>query len=590
MFRRIEFRILLTFVLVLSLSFLMTWVVLAVEVETDASLPGFWNISKYVDSNRYTHPDNLALVENQVTLPDDATIIDTEMGQIYLDEEALSFQFTNENNYIWSSTIDYENSELSPNWKRRVRSALHIESFNTNSNNFALTEEFVLSEGTKTTTKIIQNGFESRITFGISRISLLLRTTFTKEGIFVEVPDEEIKEEGSFKLANLKVYPFFGAVLEDRVPGYVFVPDGVGALVRYRPADPAIIANYEKEIYGQNLGYLVESNLNRTILDGSIIQTPVFGFVHGINQNAIFGNILSGAEYGNLNIYFSGKTTLYTTIFPEFVYRRTYKQPVDRAGNTISLFQNFRNKVNLQVLYTPLIDEEANYVGMAKLYRDQLELSPNKSNSNGIPLKLETIGLEKTPGVFFNKNTVMTTFEDFKNIIFDLKTEGIDNLIAVYSGFTNSGLSWSAPEYTSLSRKLGKTKNFEDLANEATELYLVTEFIKASSKAGGYSTYNDLSKRINDQNYTYQNWTDTKYLLEHRKTEALFNKSVEALTKYKISGLAVKSMGNLLYADYKNDLYFEDETLQPQEMLDKAIQRYCTFPGHCFKRIPPIRR
>lgn len=148
----------------------------------------------------------------------------------------------------------------------------------------------------------------------------------------VEIPEEEIEEPGSFVLGTIKVYPFFGGVLEDAVPGYVFIPDGVGALVRYRKADPSIIANYKKEIYGSDLGYTAESNLNRVISDTNMIHAPVFGFVHGANQNAIFGNILSGAEYGNLNIYYAGRTTLYTTVFPEFVYRRTYRQPIDRAG------------------------------------------------------------------------------------------------------------------------------------------------------------------------------------------------------------------------------------------------------------------
>lgn len=568
MFKSKKQKIFICLIIVITLSFLMIWTLSASSFAHD-ELPAFTTISKYVDSNRHTHPDDEREATNQVPLFSDPTIINTEMGQIYLDEESLAFQFYNERNYLWSSTIDYESSSLSPNWKRRVRSAVHIEAFNTKSDSYATVEEFVLSEGTTKTTRLIENGFESRITFGRSRISLLLRVTFTSKGIEVEIPDEEIEETDSFKLFTVKLYPFFGAVLEDSIPGYIFIPDGIGALVRYKKADSIIIANYQKEIYGRNLGYSIDSNLNKTLLDGNTIQAPVFGFVHGVNQNAVFGNILSGAEYGNLNIYYAGKTTNYTTVFPEFVYRRTYKQPIDRAGNTISLLQNYRNEINLKVLYTPLSDDDANYMGMAKLYRQQLDIESQEQNYGTIPLKLETIGLEKSTGLLFNKKTIMTSFTDYYEMILDLKTSGINNIVGVFAGYTDQGASWAPPEYSSLSRKLGGEKAFKQILSEATKFYLVNELVKASSKGSGYSLYSDLASKINDQDYVYENLTDKKYLVKHQKTGDLFRKSTEAVKEYGV-GLALPTIGNLLYADYKGKFYLEDAILYYQELLSEA--------------------
>lgn len=561
------------------MAFLMAGLAFASE-KTDVSLPNFWKLAKYVDSNRYTHPDNLEIAESPATPFENATVLSTEMGTVYLDKEALAFQFYSDNNYLWSSTVDYENAELSPNWVKRVRSAVHIEAYNTNSANYAMTEEFVLSDGTTKKTNIIENGFESRITFGKSRISLLLRVTFTKSGILVEIPEEEIKEPGNFVLSSVKVYPFFGGVLEDSVPGYVFIPDGIGALIRYRKADPTIIANYEKEIYGRNLGYSVESNLNNVPLDSNTIHAPVFGFVHGVNQNAIFGNILSGSEYGSLNVYYSGKTTAFTTVFPKFVFRRTYRQPIDRAGNTISLLQDFRNKIDIKVLYTPLSGNDANYVGMAKLYREQLGIGKKKT-AGDIPLKLETIGLEKSPGIFFNKTTVMTRFDEFREIASDLKKEGIANLTGVYYGYTNSGVSWSAPNYQGLSRKLGGEKGFTEMLPEFEEMYLGTEFVFAGSKASGFNVYRDLAKRINDQNYVYQNLTDTEYLLKHQKSVDLFNKSADYYSDYGV-GFALQSMGYMLYSDFKSKFYLEDAIALYRETLNKAEQKIALYLANSY--------
>ena len=577
MFRRVNIHF--PFIVVLMMAFLMAGLAFGKEME-DEPLPNFWKISKYVDSNRQTRPEDLSPAESRVPPFENPTLIETEMGTVYLDEEALAFQFYNENNYLWSSTVDYENGNLTSNWVKRVRSAVHIESFNTASVNYATTEEFVLSDGTTKKTKIIDNGFESRITFGKSRISLLLRVTFTREGILVEVPEEEIEEPGSFVLGSLKVYPFFGGVLEDSVPGYVFVPDGIGALVRYRKADPSVIANYKKEIYGRDLGYVAETNLNQILRDGNQIHAPVFGFVHGVNQNAVFGNILSGAEYGNLNIYYAGKTTAYTTVFPEFVYRRAYRQPIDRAGNAISLLQDFRNKVDVKVLYTPLAGEDANYVGMAKLYREQLGLDKRRVYSD-IPLKLETIGLEKSPGVLFHRTTVMTRFEEFGSIASDLRREGLNNLIGVYFGYTDSGMTWSAPYYKGLSGKLGGEKAFRKMLEGFEDVYLAGDFVRAGSKASCFNTFRDLAKKINDQNYVYENWTDTKYLLKHRKTRELFEKSANNYSEYGI-GWALQTIGEMLYSDFRSGVLLEKAKEAYIDLLKEADMRVALYVANAY--------
>ena len=75
--------------------------------------------------------------------------------------------------------------------------------------------------------------------------------------------------------------------MEDAVPGYVFYSDGVGRFVRYRKADPSIIANYKKKSTGSDLGYTAESNLNRVISDTNMIHAPA-PVSCGANQNAIF--------------------------------------------------------------------------------------------------------------------------------------------------------------------------------------------------------------------------------------------------------------------------------------------------------------
>jgi hypothetical protein len=560
---------------------LISFTVYALDGSTlnDVDIPSFDVISPYVDSNRYTHKKSDATAFNQQYFFDDALEIVTSSGVVYLDEASLAFQVVNSNGYIWSSTIDYNVVGLPNTFKERARSAIILESYNTEATNFAITEENLFTNNTEITTQIITNGFHSTITFGRSGITIGLYVTFGHNKITVEIPDDEIDESGAFKISSIKVYPYFGAVLENNIPGYVFLPDGIGALVDYKPTNPLVSTNYQKEIYDRNIGYNTESNMNNFLSGGTKIYAPVFGFVHGVNQNAVFAEIKEGAPYGMINLYFPARTRGYTTVFAEFVFRKTYRQPIDKVGNTISLLQQFGNEISIKIEYTLLENEDANYVGMAKAYRDSLssELSGNRYDFEDIPLKLDTIGIERKDGLLFPQTIVMTTFNQFNDIVLDLHDKDIHHIIGNYQGFTRQGVTWSAPIYDKTSSRLGNMNDLESLSKSLTELYFVTEYMKASSRSSGYNQYFDLAKKINDQLYQYISSTDRKYLLQYDKLESLLFESYMELKEYPIDGLAIQSMGNLLYDDFSKQKYLPEliEMLKSSlDSLDAKIALY----------------
>lgn len=552
------------------LMFLLPFVVRATEEMTEVELPSFDRLMTFVDSNRYSHQKSLEVALNQQTLFADATEIQTEAGIMYVDEESLAFQVVNSNGYIWSSTIDYDQEGFAESFKNRARSALILESFNTLNQNYAITEENVFQANTDIDFDVISNGFHATITFGRSRIQIGLEVTYTLEGINVKVPQEEIDESGDFKISTLKVYPYFGAVKEADIPGYVFIPDGIGALVDYKLIDPLIAANYQKEIYDRSLGYNMISDLSTFISGGTRIYAPVFGFVHGVDQNAVFAEIKEGDLYGMINLYYPARTRGYTTVFAEFVYRKTYSQPIDNVGTTISLLQMDANEVNIEINYTLLENEEANYVGMAKKYRNSLNLTGSPSDKTNIPLNLETIGLERKKGVLFTETIVMTTLEDMLDIVKDLNASDIDHIKLSINGFTKQGVSWSAPMYEKMSNRLGSKQDLTDLSEAVDDLYLVTEYMKASSKSSGYNSYFDLAKKINDQLYVFNSATDTKHLLEHAKVSKMIDESFERLDTYAHTGLLIDSMGHLLYEDYANDSNLLDQI----DLMKSKLEAY----------------
>lgn len=555
----------------------------AVLTSADQPLPSFTQITEYVSSNRYTQVDDLSVAVSPYVVDPEHTVIPTELGNVYLDMSSLSFMIENEHGYMFSSTIDYATSGLSNNWQRRVRSAIHIYSYNTNTANNARTEEFILSENTSKTTRIIDNGFESTIRFGISRIAITVKVLFLNDGITVEIPNESIVETGNFKLASIYVYPYLGAVRENSTPGYMFVPDGVGALIRYPAASTT--NPYAKEFYSPNLSFNTETNLNRMISEGTQLYAPVFGFVHGINQNAMFATIESGAENGVLTINYAGGLTPYNAIFTEFIYRRIYNQPIDKAGNVITLMQANRNPIDIKIKYQMLTGEDANYVGMAKAYREQL-ISTNQLNRqlpqvNDSPLKLESIGLVKKDGILFADNIVMTTVKALSAMIQSLSLD-VNNIVVAYDGFTNTGASWDGPNYGGLSNRLGSSKDIETLKAQVASLYFVTDALKASNRSGDYQAFTDLAKKINEQSYRFVELDHNRFLLKHSKVKSSYESSVHRLSKYDIDGLAMHSLGNTLYADYGTGVSLGDSIEIFQNMLSDRTVKTALYDAYAY--------
>jgi hypothetical protein len=581
--KQLKYRLLI--ILLIAILSVSTYVVMIGSLTlSEYPIPSFDTVSQFVDSNRYTHQKSTDLAINQLEINPNYTQITTDLGDTYVDENTLAFQVINSNGYIFSSTIDYEAEAFPLSVTNPLRSALNIGSFKSDSPSYAITRENLLTPNTTINLTWIDNGFSALIKFGISRIEMRLNVTFESTGIKVEIPQESIDESGLYKLYFIQVYRDFGSVKEDFVPGYIFLPDGIGALVDYKKANTGVNSNYQKSIYGNSIGYNVEPNLNNIAPDGSRIYAPVFGFVHGVDQNAIFAEIESGAAYGNLNLYYPSRNRGYTTVFPEFVFRRTYSQPIDKIGNTITLMQQHLNDVDIKIKYQLLENENANYVGMAKAYRESLLdkglINSQMSSSTDIPLHLETLMLEKKEGILFKDTIVMTTFKQFEMMIKTLNEQEIYHIIATIDGYTKHGASWSPPSYQGISRKVGSKSDLAKIEALVSDLYLMGEFMMASTESTGYNQYQDLAKKINDQLYRYTFSTDTKYLLEHNKIKDTYRKSIAELKSYAISGMALRSFGSLLYDDFSNQKYLNNQIELLNELLAESNQKNAIYDAN----------
>ena len=116
--------------------------------------------------------------------------------------------------------------------------------------------------------------------------------------------------------------------------------------------------------------------------------------------------------------------------------------------------QENKNNFDITIQYHLLDNEDADYVGMAKVYREYLEDKGAIENQEiTYKMRLDFLGTDVKDGLLFRQNVTMTTFEQAVNILNGLREQGVDNTMSVFQGWQKNG------SYASLPHKNFKVQN-----------------------------------------------------------------------------------------------------------------------------------
>ena len=359
-------------------------------------------------------------------------------------------------------------------------------------------------DGMSTLSKVSgkDNEFCLSCKFGVDdeKVSLNVYITFTKDGkIKYHIPYKEIEDsskgKAKSKIKNVMITPFLGASggalkyynkkeedwsevkTKKLTPGYVMVPDGSGALMRFKE-NKAKFTDYEGDVYGIDpataMYYHSEKNDAVEVKQPCV---PVYGISHGDGTQAAFiAYATSGDEYMSVNVVpaSTDKNKIkYTYAYPAFKYNAEYFQVKDQAGNSYRKVQDVMNKFDIDITYEFLSGDgkdgtpSADYVGMAKAYRDYLiktkTLTEKKSSSKDIPIRIDFLMSDSKKGVFSTQEVPVTTTDNVKNILNELLKDNVKNINTGLIGWQSSGETLAKPNSTSFSSDIGSEGDFEDL-------------------------------------------------------------------------------------------------------------------------------
>jgi len=486
--------------------------------------------------------------------------------------------------YVWGCIDDKEEYELNKKWTQRATSMLYISYFDFEGKE----ESCALSDKTfdgKFDWK--QDGFSCKVSAKKLGISFTFTGKLEKDSFSFAIDDKSIEETGKSKLGKLSFVSFMGSVYENTVPGYILVPDGSGALIRFQETK-AYQSGYRRKVYGSDLGIekaSTASNLNGNRTDDyateeNQLSFPLWGMVHGENQNGFLATIDSGELYTYINAIPAGaenQTVRFSRAYAEFVYRDEYNKRV--SNNKVVLQpQEMANIVNPKLTYTFLTDEEANYSVMARKFREKLLadnlLPENTLKEEGeISLFLHVAGSEVQEGFLANKVIPLTNVEQATGILDELNQAGIKNVSMAISGWNKGGYHGGSYGKIKFEGKVGTESELqslqEKLKKQGGSLSLVVnpmvaneDQINVRQDVALNATLDEIVESIPNDSLMYQ---DTYYVRNNLVKENI----VKMLSELQGFNILMEDVAKYLHSDYT--INNEKTRTEILEQLTKTI-------------------
>lgn len=502
---------------------------LALCMLAGSHFPGGKVHAEYIHTNRDTLPPGLAMEIKEESMEEYEKLYETDGAVYYFREDRdIIAVLDKESGYLWKTGLD---APAAKKLRAKAMGASTEEEFEelenmpvednmneiyTDMANSLITVEYRSPESLESLKKISsassgsesalqkleENRFCLDVDFKEIDLQMKVYITFGEKKIQYHIPYDEFTGEGTKSMTTLYLTPFLGAnggqllrfnresgeydIVErkDAPPGYAFVPDGSGALIRFQD-NSAIFRQYTGDVYGSDVSQW--EYYNAMLTDAMPLKDPVmpvFGVALGNDQAAFVAYADEGAEYMSIICTPEENTTYYTWTCPQFTYNLRYHQVFNKAGDGYFQMMEEPNAFDISMTYEFLSGdgsgstEAADYVGMALTYRKHLieEGILTEGNedleepSGGVPIRLDFLMSDAKSGVVGLENVVMTTAEDVRGILADVMDNGIRNINCGLQGWQKKGVTFSRPDTRKYSSAIGSGSDFENLMTDFSEM------------------------------------------------------------------------------------------------------------------------
>jgi len=533
------------------------------------------------------------------------SIVKTDTLELMADKTSGLFCVKNlKNGYTWLSIpsgLEYD-TLTGGSTKKQAQSLLVVEYVNADAEVSSAYKEYCYSvDAYETSVVDIENGFRIDYKFEIDLsasadeteeeaveltepqfvyLSASLEIAIIDGALKATIDMDKIKADEKLLVTSCKLLPYFGAGrwTDD---GYIFVPDGSGALINFKGHDNSN-DTYNQMVYGNDLSIQTALHITET----ETIRMPVFGLKNG--NNAFCAVISEGAE----SSYISANPTIvgcgYNRVGAEVALKLLSKTVMfGKSSNKQEIYRLSKGNGNIDkfsVNYYFLDNEDATYVGMARTYSEYLTKNNLINSTVSKPvLNVDTYGAIDITGNFlgfdYKELEPLTTADQLIEMTEELKSKGISDLGIRYIGWDNNGVTNSNPlKNVNYISEIGGKKGFSKLVE-----YLNDKSIPFTT-ASDLITFTEGKRKIASKDAFSEIYYKYQYLrsvysfdLEGNKQMLLLPNLVEEygkkyidsyLKNVPVSSISLPSLTNGLYSNLRvKDAIFRATTLDHIEKV-----------------------
>lgn len=435
----------------------------------------------------------------------------------------------------------------------------------------------VMREGL--TVERIQDGVRLSYSFPENELTVPLDLLLKGDVFSARVDMQAISQTGAYLVESVGILPCFGCgTAED--DGYLFIPDGSGALVDFG-VDKSGFRAYSQPVYGSDPAYAGDMATSQK----TPIRLPVFGIQR--NGSAFLAEITSGAEAASIEARAPGMVNKQGTVWASFTRIGsglvTIGESSQGAVKESKIYQTDNSLVDVAQVDYHLLPEGGGYTAMAALYKNLLrERGVGAQTIDKTALYCEFVGgvmrQESFLGFYVHREKTLTTIADIRTAMEELQ---IPETKVVYTEWTSQQIQGKLQTKAAASSKLGGSKQLKALAEElgGGRLLLSYEPLIVEKGSWGFWKYLDAARRIGgelNKLYSYKPSTlyidkekPLAYLLRTERWDKTFTPFLRSFTEqYTGAELYSATLANTLFTDFDKK-HFTTRTQVAQAVTDR---------------------
>lgn len=430
----------------------------------------------------------------------------------------------------------------------------------------------------------------------IFRVSL--EAKLENDTLNVRIPSDSLVNENEFyMIQNIEVLPNFGLVkASDVTEGYLFVPDGCGALMKMNTYDSKV-PDYLRPIYDndyfQNYYYIPEFETE--------LMMPVFGALleeSTLGKYGFMGIIKGGADisYIKAMLASSGEAGVgrqFNKIHPtydviQYKWVRVFGE--NNTNTATFLVTEPETSEDFEVSYT-FYNDDVSYFKMAEDYREYLiassdgRLSAASDKVLSEPrLYLEVLGTlslnKRILGIPYNSEHSMTTYKELEDMINDLPDVNMD---ISYLGAFDEGMNNRLMNKGKLVSENGTEDELASLTATAQSrgitLYMGTDFTRVYQNGNGYFAPLHTLQSFNKKGITLYGYNlATGFAYKNTNTYTLLSpKYLPDVVNDFLVGVKIPANYYLQHLTNQYIAYYGSDYISPfesNELTDMAIEEF----------------